>query len=149
METKRIEAAAVAAAPETLSSAKVQNFMDESKDILKILAYFRYTIGTTLDAAQATGVLRNSITYYVDYLEKEGLLQAVSKRPDSTTGYLAKHYSADPAKWKRNVPRQLSLFDVPSIGEVAETLVNAPIIDGRSGEVNILAALKQRKEVEP
>ena len=40
------------------------------KDIDKVYEFFRYTIGTTLDCAIATGVLRNSITYYVADLEK-------------------------------------------------------------------------------
>ena len=46
----------------------------ESKDICKVFLYFRYNVGTSLDCAIATGVLRNSVTYYVDYLEKQRLL---------------------------------------------------------------------------
>ena len=82
------------------------------KDIDKVYEFFRYTIGTTLDCAIATGVLRNSITYYVADLENLDLLKAVHKAPDSTTGRIAKHYSADPEEWK-HLPTgyvQLDLF---------------------------------------
>lgn len=51
------------------------------------------------DAAFATGVLRNSITYYVRELEHMGLLRAVCRKRDRNTGYMAKHYSADKGKW--------------------------------------------------
>lgn len=50
---------------EVIDAAKVHN----PKDLCKILDYFRYTTGSTLDAALATGILRNSITWYVAYLE--------------------------------------------------------------------------------
>ena len=72
-----------------------------SKGITKVFEFFQYTIGTTLDAALATGVLRNSITYYVRDLEDVGLLRVVYIKPDKTTGYKAKHYSSDPANWKK------------------------------------------------
>ena len=80
-----------------------------SKDITKVLAYFRYKVATTLDAAFDLGMLRNSITWYVRDLEAMGLLQAIYKRPDATTGYKANYYSADPNLWIRK-PQQLSLF---------------------------------------
>ena len=82
--------------------------VDNPKDLCKILDYFRYKVGTTLDAALATGVLRNSITWYVAYLENVGLLQVVCIKRSSTTGYMAKHYSADPALW-RQVPEQAAM----------------------------------------
>lgn len=86
------------------------------KDITKVCAFFQYTIGTTLDAAIATGILRNSITWYVAQLEDLGLIQAVTRLPDKHTGRLAKHYSAQPSMWhqvevKRPQPIQLKLFD--------------------------------------
>ena len=89
------------------TTAKVES----SKDISKVLDYFRYNVGTSLDCAIATHVLRNSITWYIDMLEKEQLLQAVYKKPDSTTGYKAKYYTADRSLWsKQPTYRQLSLF---------------------------------------
>ena len=92
--------------------AKVLN----PKDISKVCAYFRYKTGTTLDAAIATGILRNSITWYVAQLENMGLIRAVRRLPDKHTGRLAKHYSTDPstghqAVVKRQQPIQLELFD--------------------------------------
>ena len=85
--------------------AKVGN----SKEITKVLAYSRYTVATTLDAALDLGMLRNSITWYVRDLEEMGLLQVICKRPDTTTGYKANYYSANPSLWVRK-PQQLSLF---------------------------------------
>lgn len=86
------------------------------KDITKVCAFFRYKTGTTLDAAIATGILRNSITWYVAQLEDLGLIQAVTRLPDKHTGRLAKHYSAQPSMWhqakiKQPQPIQLELFD--------------------------------------
>ena len=82
----------------------------QRKDIDKVWEFFRYTTGTTLDCAIATGVLRNSITYYVADLEKMKMLQPVWKSADSTTGRTAKHYSADPAMWVQRGAKQLELF---------------------------------------
>lgn len=79
-------------------------------DLYKVLDYFHHNVGSTLDAAIATGVLRNSITWYVSKLEKEGLLKVVCIKHDRTTGYMAKHYSAAPSRWRCQVVRQLSLF---------------------------------------
>lgn len=78
-------------------------------DYHKVIEFFRHKVGSTLDAARATGILRNSITWYVSRLEKKGLLQVVCIKRDRTTGYIAKHYSAEPGKWK-NQTQQLSLF---------------------------------------
>ena len=85
------------------------------KDITKVCAFFRYKTGTTLDAAIATRILRNSITWYVAQLEDMGLIQAVRRLPDKHTGRMAKHYSADPSTWHQAVvkqpqPIQLELF---------------------------------------
>lgn len=82
----------------------------EMTDLCKVLEYFRYNVGTTLDAAQATKILRNSITYYVMDLERLNLLQAIYIRPDRTTGYKAKHYSADKTLWPEKAPVELNLF---------------------------------------
>lgn len=39
------------------------------------------------------------------------MLRAIYKRPDATTGYKAKYYSANPDLWGRiTQPQQLSLF---------------------------------------
>ena len=91
-------------------AAKVQNFGDNSKDLMKVLDFFRYTTGTTLDCMLATGVLRNSITWYVLLLQTIGVLQAVCRQPDRHTGRLAKYYSADPSQWRKTNYQQLSLF---------------------------------------
>lgn len=97
--------AAMTAAPNN-NTANVQN----PKDLNKVLEYFRYTVGTTLDCFFATGVLRNCITWYVRDLENMGMLQAIYVAPDKRTHFLAKHYSADPYKWKKKHNAQLSLF---------------------------------------
>lgn len=84
-----------------------------SKDIDKVCDYFRYKTATTLDAALNTGVLRNSITWYVSELIELGMLQVVGVRPDSHTGRMVKYYSADPKQWSEQPrPRyvQLDLF---------------------------------------
>ena len=81
------------------------------KDICKILAYFRYKTATTLDAMLATGVLRNSITWYVRDLERWGELQVVCVKPDKHTKRMAKYYSADRSKWPHKPQkRELCLF---------------------------------------
>lgn len=79
-------------------------------DLSKVLDYFRYTTGTTLDCMFATGVLRNCITWYVRDLERLGLLQAIYVAKDRRTHFMAKHYSADPSKWVNKPDTQLSLF---------------------------------------
>lgn len=81
------------------------------KDLAKVLDYFRYKIGTSLDAMLATGILRNSITWYIAQLEEAGLLQAIYTAPDKHTGFRAKHYSADQTKWPKSPKnKQLELF---------------------------------------
>ena len=81
------------------------------KDICKVYDYFRYKVGTSLDCAIATGILRNSITWYISDLIDENLLQSIGRFRDSTTGFRANHYSADPSKWTNRGPVQLNLFD--------------------------------------
>lgn len=90
------EEAQLSPRPLKFNEAKVRHI----KQISKVLAYFYYNVGTSLDCARATGILRNSITYYIVELEVLGLLRPVVRRPDTTTGYLAKHYSADPSLWQ-------------------------------------------------
>lgn len=97
---------ATAAAPYTCDTK-----IEKEKDITKVLNYFRYTTDTTLGCMIATGVLRNSITYYVRDLENMGLLQAVYRMPDKYTHRLAKHYSSDKSQWAQRKEQQLSLFD--------------------------------------
>ena len=97
---------ATAVAPLNLNGAKVQ----KDNDLCKVLDYFRYTTGTTLDCMFGTGILRNSITYYVRDLEALGLLRAIYVAPDKRTHFMAKHYSADPQKWVNKPDTQLSLF---------------------------------------
>lgn len=98
---------AAEAAP-IIPSAKVH----QEKDIAKLLLYFRYTTATTLDAMLATGILRNSITWYVRDLERLGELQAVCVKPDRHTKRMAKYYSADRNKWpQKPLKRELCLFD--------------------------------------
>lgn len=118
----------------------------QEKDICKILSYFRYKVGTSLDAALDLGILRNSITWYIDELEKMNMLQAVCRRADKTTGFMAKHYSADRSLWKRNVPQELDLFDVPNVGSVMREHADGTAKDARSGECNIVAMYQKRKE---
>lgn len=97
--------AATMAAP-NIDTANVRN----PKDLHKVLDFYRYTVGTTLDCFFATGVLRNCITWYVRDLENMGLLQAIYIAPDKRTHFMAKHYSADPSKWEKKPDTQLSLF---------------------------------------
>ena len=98
---------ATEAAPiQNLTGAKVHN----PTDLAKVLDYFRYTTGTTLDCMFATGILRNSVTWYIRDLERLGLLQAIYVAPDRRTHFMAKHYSADPSKWQTKPNPQLSLF---------------------------------------
>ena len=104
MEQKK--RATEAARIQDLTGAKVR----QEKDIEKVLDYFRYTTGTTLDCMFATGILRNSITWYIHDLERLGLLQAIYVAPDRRTHFMAKHYSADPSKWQTKPNPQLSLF---------------------------------------
>ena len=95
------------AAPiQDLTGAKVR----QEKDIEKVLDFFRYKVGTTLDCMFATGILRNCITWYIRDLERLGLLQAIYVAPDRRTHFMAKHYSADPSKWVNKPDTQLSLF---------------------------------------
>lgn len=91
-------------------NAKVGKSANKTKDLERVFQYFRYTLGTSLDCANSTRILRNSITWYIAYLESQGMLQAVKIAKDSTTGFMAKHYSADPKLWVKERCVQLELF---------------------------------------
>lgn len=107
MEEKKGKVAPTTTNPLTYG-AKVHN----PNDLCKVLDYFRYTVGTTLDCFFATGILRNCITWYVRDLENMGLLQAIYIARDRRTRFKAKHYSADPQKWQHKPQRtQFNLFE--------------------------------------
>lgn len=93
------------------TSAKVQKIPDTQKDMSIVLDYFRCISGTSLDCSLSTGILRNSVTFHIDTLQKLGLIQVVKIAPDKHTGYKAKYYSADPARWQKPKFVQLSLFE--------------------------------------
>ena len=96
--------------PSRNNNAKVNKSANTTKDLERVFEYFRYTLGTSLDCAISTRILRNSITWYIAYLESQGMLQAVKIAKDSTTGFMAKHYSADPNLWRKERFIQLELF---------------------------------------
>ena len=81
------------------------------KDVERVLKYFRYNIGTSLDCALATGILRNSITYYISDLIDLGMLGIVRKDKDRTTRHWAFHYSADVSLWQKRRWVQLKLWE--------------------------------------
>ena len=115
MKEKTEATTAVAAtANEQLSQpdcpAKLNNLNGKTKDLVRVLQFFRYKVGTSLDCAIETGILRNSITWYVLDLEKLKMLQAIRKAKDATTGFLAKHYSANPSLWRKPMWMQGELF---------------------------------------
>ena len=93
------------------TEAKVQKISDTHKDMSIVLDYFRCISGTSLDCSLSTGILRNSVTFHIDTLQKLGLIQVVKIAPDKHTGYKAKYYSADPARWQKPKYVQLSLFE--------------------------------------
>jgi hypothetical protein len=89
METNK-QGAATIANPQSKRSAKIRR----EKDISKVLDYFRYKVGTSLDCALGTGILRNSITWYIKDLIDDNMLFVVKRDKDKTTHYPANHYSA-------------------------------------------------------
>ena len=91
--------------------AKIGNPQQKAKDLLRVLQYFHYKVGTSLDCALSTGILRNSITWYICDLERLGLLQAIKKAKDKTTGFRAKYYSADQTLWRKQTFTQLNIWD--------------------------------------
>ena len=112
--TEKEKGATLSNTPSTIKNntgAKVQNFSDTHKDMSIVLDYFRCISGTSLDGSLITGILRNSVTCHIDTLQKLGLIQVVKIAPDKLTGYKAKYYSADPARWQKPKYVQLSLFE--------------------------------------
>ena len=112
--TEKEKGATLSNTPNTIknnTSAKVQNIPDVGKDINVILDFFRYVEETRLGASLRTGILRNSVTFHIDALQKLGLIQVVKVAPDKHTGYKAKYYSADSSKWQKPKFVQLSLFE--------------------------------------
>jgi hypothetical protein len=91
--------------------AKLAKPEENPKDLERIYLWYKENVGTTLDAALATGILRNSITYYVDHLECAKKLQAIYKDYDKTTHKMAKHYTANQTLWTKPKYVQLSLFE--------------------------------------
>lgn len=89
----------------------IQNIEEKPKDIEIVLKNFRYNVGTSLDCAMATGILRNSITYYISCLIELGLLGIVRKEKDRTTRHWAFHYSADSSLWPKRRWVQLKLWE--------------------------------------
>lgn len=81
-----------------------------NKDIAKVIEYFRNIPdgATTLQCMMATGILRNSLTWYVQYLVGAGMLHVVRTGKDPLTGCKAKFYTARSVQ--RKECKQLSLF---------------------------------------
>ena len=106
MKKKKGQAPTENAHPKT-TVAKVQKI----KGIEKIIAYFRYKLeGSTLSIADATGVARCSVCYYIADLLTLGII-GYSGRKRGRTGRMMKHYTTDKKKWLRGREnRQLSLF---------------------------------------
>lgn len=93
---------------ETEYIANVQNYTD----LQKVLDFFLHNIGTSLDCAMHTHILRNSICYYIAMLERLDMVRWIFVRRDRTTGHRAKHYSADKSLWRDEQHLQLTLtFD--------------------------------------
>lgn len=84
--------------------------VSKEKDITKVFEFFRYTTATTLDCMLATGILRNSITWYIRDLEAMGEIQAICRKRDKHTKRMAKYYSANPNEWQPSRYIQLNLF---------------------------------------
>ena len=78
-----------------LSSAKLR----KSKQIIRVLEYFSIYVGSTLDCANATGILRNSICYHVSCLKKARMLGVVGRFRDKTTRRIVKLYSSNESLW--------------------------------------------------
>lgn len=95
---------------QSIDFAKLTNPEGNPNDLKAVFNWFERNVGTTLDAMFATGILRNSITYYVAHLENAGLLQPIKKDFDRTTHRLAKHYTANKSLWLKQRYVQLQLF---------------------------------------
>ncbi len=96
-----------------LTVAKLQKFEQNPSDLAKVYRYFREIPGgaTRIDCFLSTGILESSINWYVGKLLGSGLLREIRKGIDAHTKQFVKFYSADPAQWKPERNRQLSLFE--------------------------------------
>lgn len=110
METIRKGVSLNGNTPDQKLDAKVVNNGGNTKDLAKVLEYFRYTTATTLMCFLATGILRNSVTWYVSFLEEAGMLRVAKKAADPYTGRMAKYYTADESKFPKVQCVQLNLF---------------------------------------
>ena len=110
MTTKEMGATHYGNTPDKKLDAKVVNNGVNTKDLFKVLEYFRYTTATTLMCFLATGILRNSLTWYVKFLEEAGMLRVAKKAADPFTGRVAKYYTADESKFPKVQCVQLDLF---------------------------------------
>ena len=110
MTTKEMGATHYGNTPDKNLDAKVVNNGGNTKDLFKVLEYFRYTTATTLMCFLATGILRNSLTWYVSFLEEAGMLRVAKKAADPYTGRMAKYYTADESKFPKVNCVQLDLF---------------------------------------
>lgn len=101
------ERRAAVTTPLNNTATKIQKI----KGIEKVIGYFRYKIeGSTLSIADATGVSRCSVCYYLRDLITLGIVGLVGRKR-GRTGRLMKMYSTDKGKWIKNAPaRQLTLF---------------------------------------
>ena len=106
MKKKKGQAAVTTTHPNN-TDTKVQKI----KGIEKVIAYFRYKMeGSTLSIADATGIARCSVCYYLRDLITLGIVGLVGRKR-GRTGRLMKMYSTDKGKWIKNAPaRQLTLF---------------------------------------
>ena len=106
MKKKKGQAAVTTTHPNN-TDTKIQKI----KGIQKVISFFRYkTEGSTLSIADATGVARCSVCYYVADLLTLGII-GYSGRKRGRTGRLMKNYTTDKKKWLRGRDkRQLSLF---------------------------------------
>lgn len=101
------ERRAAAATPLNNTATKIHKI----KGIEKVIGYFRYKIeGSTLSIADATGIARCSVCYYIADLIHLGIIGFCGRKV-GRTGRKMKHYTIDKKKWltwREN--RQLSLF---------------------------------------
>lgn len=74
----------------TTTTAKVAS----SKDISKLLDFFRYPGGTVREAARATGIKLNSAKWYARELSSLGLIHPDGPRYDTSTGRYSRGYVA-------------------------------------------------------
>ena len=110
MKGKKMRATPIGATPTTKDRTNVANYSQKEKDLSRVLEFFRYKVGTSLDCAISTKILRNSITWYIRSLEDMGLLMSVKKDKDQTTGFRAKFYSANQNEWPCNRWVQLNIW---------------------------------------